>query len=115
MTALCRKKLSSTPVSWARELESRGAGEILLTSIDREGTYKGFDEALIKEVAAAVDIPVIAHGGAGRTGDIKKAVLCGASAVALGSLVVYQRQGMGVLVNFPSSEIEEILKSIDGQ
>lgn len=112
MTRGGSKKISSTPVSWARELESRGAGEILLTSIDREGTYEGFDEVLLAEVSAAVDIPVIAHGGAGGIDDIKSAVLCGASAVALGSTVVYQRQGMGVLVHFPHAEIEETLKSI---
>lgn len=112
MTRGGSKKISTTPVSWARELESRGAGEILLTSIDREGTYEGFDEVLLAEVSAAVDIPVIAHGGAGGIDDIKSAVLCGASAVALGSTVVYQKQGMGVLVNFPRSEIEATLKSI---
>lgn len=112
MTRSGRKKIASKPVSWARELESRGAGEILLTSIDREGTYEGLDENLITEVASAVDIPVIAHGGARGASDVKRAVMCGASAVALGSAVVYQKQGMGVLVNFPSSEIDKTLKSI---
>ncbi len=52
-------------VSWAREAESRGAGEVLLTSIDRDGTKAGFDCALTAAVAGAVDIPVIASGGAG--------------------------------------------------
>lgn len=109
-----RRNTRRDPVSWAVEVEKMGAGEILLTSIDREGTYKGFDEVLVTEVATAVDVPVIAHGGAGGTHDIKRAVLCGASAVALGSIVVYQKQGMGVLVNFPRSEIEEAIKSIKG-
>ncbi len=93
------------PVAWAKEIESRGAGEILLTSIDREGTWKGFDVELIEQVSSAVSVPVIAHGGAGNVVDIGEVVKRGkASAVGLGSMVVYQRKGMGVLVNFPDSE-----------
>ena len=91
------------PVEWARRVEDYGAGEILLTSIDREGTWDGFDHDLIGAVANAVDIPVIAHGGAGSKADIIKAVNGSrASAVALGNMVVYQKRDMGVLVNFPS-------------
>ncbi|WP_133366368.1 HisA/HisF-related TIM barrel protein [Qipengyuania sediminis] len=90
------------PVDWARRVADAGAGEILLTSIDREGTWTGFDQPLIAAVSAAVGIPVIAHGGAGRDADIMEAVdQSGASAVALGSMVVFQKRGMGVLVNFP--------------
>ena len=90
------------PVEWARRVEDCGAGEILLTSIEREGTWEGFDQPLIKAVSEAVRIPVIAHGGAGNDGDIVEAVTqAGASAVALGSLVVFQKRNMGVLVNFP--------------
>lgn len=93
------------PLAWARELESRGAGEILLTSIDREGTWKGFDIELTAQVAAAVSIPVIAHGGAGTVAHIGSVVKKGlASAVALGSMVVYQGKDLGVLVNFPDTE-----------
>lgn len=90
------------PVAWAQQLEQHGAGEILLTSIDHEGTWRGFDIDLIKEVSDAVSIPVIAHGGSGSISDIGKAVKQGyASAVALGNMVVYQQKNMGVLVNFP--------------
>ena len=90
------------PVAWARELENLGAGEILLTSIDREGTWQGFDVELVKAVAGAVSVPVIAHGGAGSLAHVREVVhVGGASAVALGSMVVFQKQGMGVLVNFP--------------
>lgn len=90
------------PVQWAREVESHGAGEILLTSIDREGTWSGFDLELISRVVAAVGIPVVANGGAGSVADIGAAVHEGrASAVGVGSMVVYQNKGMGVLVNFP--------------
>jgi cyclase len=90
------------PVAWAQEVESRGAGEILLTSIRREGTWEGFDLVLTKAVTDAVRIPVIAHGGAGSLDDISQVVdTAGASAVALGSMVVFQKKGCGVLVNFP--------------
>ncbi len=89
------------PVEWAREAESLGAGEILLTSIDREGTWQGLDLELVRTVTGAVSIPVIAHGGAGNVAHLGQAVAAGASAVAVGSMVVFQKQGMGVLVNFP--------------
>jgi imidazole glycerol-phosphate synthase subunit HisF len=93
------------PVEWAKEIEDRGAGEILLTSIDCEGTWKGFDIELIAGVAQAVSIPVIAHGGAGSVGHIGAVVKEGlASAVAIGSMVVYQGEGLGVLVNFPDKD-----------
>ncbi len=91
-----------TAVRWAQEAERLGAGEILLTSIDREGTWQGFDVALTSQVTHAVTVPVIAHGGAGGIEHIRAVVHeGGASAVALGSLVVYQGRQSGVLVNFP--------------
>lgn len=90
------------PVDWAKKTTQLGAGEILLTSIDREGTWSGFDLPLIRRVAHSVTVPLIAHGGAGTLQDIRDAVLIGgASAVALGSMVVFQKHGNGVLVNFP--------------
>ena len=99
------------PITWAKKVEDLGAGEILLTSIDREGTWSGFDYDMIKAVVDTVTIPVIAHGGAGKIEDIKKVVKeSNASAVALGSMVVFQKKGMGVLVNFPEpTELESIL------
>ena len=107
-----KKSVNKSPVSFAKELEDRGAGEILLTSIDREGTWSGFDYHITKEICDEVSIPVIAHGGAGSLLDIRKVVKeCGASAVALGSMIVYQKKGMGVLVNFPDhKQLEVTLK-----
>jgi cyclase len=68
-------------------LEDRGAGEILLTSIDRDGTMKGYDLALVESVCSAVNIPVIASGGAGSYSDMVAAVQnAGASAVAAASI-----------------------------
>jgi len=100
------------PVSWAKEVESRGAGEILLTSVDREGSWGGFDLELVRRVTDAVSIPVIAHGGAGTVGHILEAVKqANASAVALGSMVVFQKQGRGVLVNFPNqNQLADLLR-----
>jgi cyclase len=90
------------PVRWAKEVERMGAGEILLTSIDREGTWSGYDLGLVKQVADSVEIPVIANGGAGATEDISNVVnQANASAVALGSIVVFQQRGMGVLIHMP--------------
>lgn len=101
-----KQKLS--PVEWAKEMENKGAGEILLTSIDRDGTWSGYDLELIKSITSVVNIPVIANGGAG---SIKHLVegkkIANASALALGSMVVYQKQGMGVLINYPERKILE--------
>ena len=100
------------PVEWAQEAQSLGAGEILLTSIDREGTWQGFDLKLVHAVTNAVSIPVIAHGGAGNVAHLGQVVGAGASAVAVGSMVVFQKQGLGVLVNFPDpAEIARAIQS----
>ena len=78
---------------WARELESRGAGEILITSIERDGTFQGYDLALIEAVVGAVNIPVIASGGAGNYQHMVDAVTqSGASAVAAASMFHYTEQ-----------------------
>jgi len=80
------------PVEWARKMEELGAGEILLTSIDRDGTMSGYDLGLIKEVAQAVTIPVISSGGAGNYEDMLNALSCGASAVAAASIYHFTEQ-----------------------
>ena len=75
------------PVDWAREAQRRGAGEILLTSILQDGTMQGYDVELVRRVAGAVDIPVIACGGAGKLEDFVEVAERGrASAVAAGSV-----------------------------
>lgn len=96
------------PAAWAKEAENRGAGEILLTSIDREGTWKGFDLEITKKVVEATNLPVIAHGGAGSVQHIQEVVnTARVQAVALGSMVVYQAKDFGVLVNFPDRHLLE--------
>ncbi len=98
-----RRNSNLSPIEWAKEVEQLGAGEILLTSINKEGSWQGFDLDLVKSVANSVSIPVIAHGGAGTVEHINQVInKANASAVALGSMVVYQKKDMGVLVNFSS-------------
>jgi imidazole glycerol-phosphate synthase subunit HisF len=105
------EKIDIDLVEWANKLQSAGAGEILITSMDKEGTWSGFDIELTKKIANVVGVPVIANGGAGSIEHIGEVVKNGnASAVCLGSMVVYQQKGMGVLVNFPDKKkIEEVL------
>jgi len=76
-------------VEWAREGVARGAGEILLTSMDRDGTNSGYDLELTRAVAEAVDVPVIASGGAGELDDLVDALQAGADAVLCASILHY--------------------------
>jgi len=89
-------------VKWAQELERLGAGEILLTAIHREGTWKGYDLNMIEKISNSVNIPVIANGGGGSVQDVKSLFIeTNISATALGSMLVFQGKGLGVLVNYP--------------
>lgn len=108
------EKTNLDPVEWAQKLQELGAGELLITSMDRDGTWEGFDIEITKKIADVVTIPVIANGGAGSVEHISGVVKNGkADAVALGSMVVYQKKGMGVLVNFPDkNQLGNELKKI---
>lgn len=100
-----RKNTSKNPRDYALEMERRGAGEVFLNSIDRDGVMKGYDISLIRSVSEAVNIPVIACGGAGKIEDLGAAVNeGGASAVSAGSLFVFWGRQKGILINFPSDE-----------
>jgi len=82
-----------------------GAGELVLQSIDRDGTRIGYDLDLVRQVADSVSIPVIACGGAGRVEDFADAVRNGgASAVAAGSFFVFHGRHRAVLISYPSPE-----------
>lgn len=99
-----RTNTGFTPVEFARKMEAAGAGELLLNNIDRDGTYTGYDTRLIKEVTASVRIPVIAMGGASVVEDFHKAIQHGASAVAAGSMFVFQRPHNAVLISYPPQQ-----------
>lgn len=96
------KDTKCNPIEYAQRAEELGVGEILLTSIDCDGMMNGYDLELIKKVSSAVDVPVIASGGAGQLSDCVKAVQAGASAAAAGSLFVYYGSLHAVLINYPT-------------
>ncbi|MGQ0684318.1 imidazole glycerol phosphate synthase subunit HisF [Bradyrhizobium sp.] len=86
-----RERSGLDVVDWARRGVELGAGEILITSIDREGTRKGFDLPLVKAIASAVSVPVIASGGYGETRHLAEVVSQGADAVAFADALHYGR------------------------
>jgi cyclase len=99
-----------SPAAAARMFSDQGAGEILLYSIDRDGTWSGFDLKLVESVTQSVTVPVVVTGGAGSLQDIKSAVKdSGASAVAIGSMAVFQGKDLGVLIKFPTRRDQEAL------
>ena len=87
-------------VQWAREAEERGAGEIMLTSMDRDGTNEGYDLALTTTVSEAVGIPVIASGGAGELEHLVDAIQAGADAALCASIFHYGRYSVGEAKSF---------------
>lgn len=105
-----RTIVESSPAELAKRAESLGAGEILLNSVDRDGTMKGYDIKLVRTVTDAVSIPVTACGGAGNIGDLKKVIHEGqAHAAAGGSMFVYYGRLKAVLITAPSEE--ELVKA----
>ena len=99
-----KKSTGLDPVQFAKQMEESGAGELLLTSIDRDGTMKGYDLPLIQRVAEAVSIPVVACGGAATVNDLAAAIQQGgASAAGAGSMFVFQGPHRGVLISYPKA------------
>jgi cyclase len=100
------EKTNMDPIYWAKEVERLGAGEILINSIDKDGTLQGYDYSLIKSVSSSVNIPVVAAGGAGSIADFVKAVKDShASAVAAGAFFVYQGKHKAVLITYPEYQV----------
>ena len=101
-------------IAWAREGVQRGAGEVLLNSMDADGTTSGFDTELIEMVRAAVDVPVIASGGAGRIEDFPVAVQAGADAVLaasvfhFGDITIDEAKGALEQAGYPARRSEVI-------
>jgi cyclase len=100
-----------SPVACATRAEQLGAGEILLNSVDRDGTMQGYDLDLVRSVVDAVSIPVVACGGAGSLQDVASVIRqAGASAACAASLFVFHGKHRAVLINFPrQQELEAIL------
>lgn len=94
-----------SPVDFAKLMEDKGAGELIVQSIEKDGMMEGYDIDLIRSISQAVSIPVVALGGAGRNEDLVDCYRYGfANGLAAGSLFVYQDKGRGVLINYPEKK-----------
>jgi len=106
------KTLSSGWLNFLRESVRRGAGEIVLNSVDRDGEMNGYDLQMIRDTVATVTVPVIALGGAGRLEHFRQAVDVGAAAVSAGSMFVFQGPHRAVLISYPAyPELERLFES----
>ena len=106
------EKIKRKCVEVVKNIEELGAGEIMLNSIDKDGTMTGYDLELFAKLANQVSIPVIASGGAGNIQDFVNAIQSGASAVAAGSMFIYQGVHRAVLISYiKSAELELMLKN----
>ncbi|MCK6584636.1 MAG: AglZ/HisF2 family acetamidino modification protein [Anaerolineales bacterium] len=106
-----QKKTGLDPVKHAVDIERMGAGEIIINSIDRDGTMEGYDVELVCKVADAVQVPVVACGGAGNLSHVSEVIKQGhASAAAAGSIFVFQGPLRGVLISYPTpKELKEFI------
>src|SRR5690606_25234671 len=96
---------SGDPVSVARELVRAGAGEVVINSIDRDGTMKGYDIDLARNVRDAVNVPMTVLGGAGSLQDMAEVVkACGVVGLSAGSLFVFKGKYRAVLISYPTAE-----------
>ena len=105
-----KKACNLDPIKFAEELQNLGVGEIVINSIDQEGTMKGFDLNLIKKVREKIKIPMTVLGGAGSLNDIKTVIdQHGVIGVAAGSLFVFKGVYKAVLINYPNKPEKELL------
>lgn len=105
------KKTDLKLESYVSLIEDHGAGEVLLTSIDRDGTMSGYDLVLIEAISKRVSLPVIACGGASNVEDLRLALDHGASSAAAGSLFVFRGKHRAVLINYPPPPVVEALSA----
>lgn len=110
VTHSATRKTGLDPVEWAQAAQRAGAGEILVNSVERDGRMNGYDVALLKKISDAVQVPVVACGGAGKLEHFREAVVDGgASAVAAGSMFVFHGKHRAVLITYPKySELEAL-------
>ena len=95
------------PVTYAKKMVDLGAGEIILNCIERDGTYRGYDVNTIEKVSSSIPVPLVALGGASSVQDLRSAIVAGASAVAAGSMFIFQRPHNAVLINYPNQSVLE--------
>lgn len=107
------QRTKTDPVTFAKKVQDLGAGEIIINSIDQEGTRKGYDTKLVNAVCSAVDIPVVALGGVGTLNDFVEAINVGASAVAAGDVFIFHGKHKAVLITYPKySDLVNLFKGI---
>ena len=100
---------SWSPIDFAKHMEQLGVGEIILQSVDRDGTMEGYDNELIREVVKHVSIPVVCAGGAGQFSHIEEVLReAGPSGVAAGSMFVFQGRHRAVLINYPTEKVNNL-------
>lgn len=105
------KNTSYTPLDYAKKMEDLGAGELILSSIQRDGNYQGYDLDLLSDIAKNISIPVVISGGANMPSDFIDAKIAGASGVAAGSMFIFYGAHKAVLINYPKYEtIANLLK-----
>lgn len=97
-------KISCSIGDYVNKLEEAEVGEFFINSIDKDGTYSGYDLALINQVSTKTNLPIVVCGGASSINDFLPAIQAGASAVAAGSLFVYTGATRGILINYPKQE-----------
>ena len=108
------KRVGRNPVEMACQLAALGAGEILLNSIDRDGTMKGYDLALIDSVRDAVNLPMTVLGGAGSLSDFRALVdRYGTIGAAAGSLFVFKGKFRAVLIQYPQPFEKDLLSAVN--
>jgi imidazole glycerol-phosphate synthase subunit HisF len=106
------QKSKYDPVEFAQTMEEMGAGEIVVNSIEKDGAMTGYDIEMLKRITSAVSIPVIAMGGAGKIDHLSEAIYTAhVSAVAAGSMFVFQGRHKAVLINYPDKTLFEKIHS----
>lgn len=97
------RRVKMRPEEALSHVQSVGAGEMILTDVEREGTWRGLDLEFFSRLLPLCRVPVIIHGGASDPRDVERAMsLPGVSAVGVGNLCIYQKKGTGILINYPS-------------
>lgn len=109
-----KKNTKLNPIDFVKKVESLGAGEIVINSIDNDGVMRGYDTKLLKEIKSNIKVPIIALGGAGNLNHIKEVFEnSNVDAVACGSMFVYQGLLKGVLISYPPyQKIQELLGNL---
>ena len=108
-----KRQLDISLGAYLDDMQKRGTGEILISSVQNEGTMNGFDLLMIKEIRKYVSVPLVANGGAGRMQDFAAALNAGADAVGAGSFFVFFGKRRAVLLNYPDySDLKEFIHEL---